>query len=346
MLYKKLNMKKFLRILIAILILLLLLALLAMYLSPKKMEVVESVTMDAPANMVYNQVNDFKKWESWSPWAKLDPEAVNTYSDKTSGVGAQWSWKGNDDVGEGTQKIIGIEPGKAIKTSLEFNGMPGTNFSDWTFTPEGDKTKVTWTLDGAESNFFLRPFNLIFKSSVEKSYKDGLASIKEIVEKRAQEKIYKGYRINEVDVPEKHYLSVRQEIKMDNVQQFYSRNLPALFGKVTAAGIEMDGMPGGLFYKWDETNGLVDMAASIPLKEDVAVAGATMVTIPSGRAIQVDYYGDYDGSVNAHYAIDDYMQDYGILNNVPIVEEYVTDPTVEKDPKKWLTKITYYIAEN
>ncbi len=339
-------MKKFLRILIAILVLFLILALLLMFLSPKKMMVEESITIDAPANMVYNQVNDFKKWPTWSPWSKLDPDAVNTYSKKTSGVGAQWSWKGNEDMGEGTQKIIGVDPGKSIKTSLDFNGMPGTSFSDWTFIPEGDKTKVTWTFDGAESNFFMRPFNLIFKSTVAKSYQEGLSAIKTIVEKRAQEKIYKGFKINEVDIPEKNYIAIRQEIKMDNVQQFYSRNLPSLFGKVTAAGIEMDGMPGGLFYKWDETNGTTDMAASIPIKEAMSVAGASLETIPAGRAIQVDYYGDYDGSAQAHYAIDEYMQDYGILSNVPIVEEYVTDPTVEKDPKKWLTKITYYIAEN
>jgi len=102
-------------------------------------------------------------------------------------------------------------------------------------------------------------------------------------------------------------------------------------------------MPGGLFYKWDETNGTTDMAASIPVKESIEIAGTNLHTIPAGKAIQVDYYGDYAGSAEAHYAIDEYMNDYGILSNVPIVEEYVTDPTEEKDPKKWLTKITYYI---
>jgi len=336
-------MKKFLRILIAIMVVLLIGVLALMFLSPKKMVFQESMTIDAPANMVYNQVNDFKNWEAWSPWSKLDPDAINTYSEKTSGVGAKWSWKGNDKIGEGTQAIVSSEKGKSIRTSLEFNGFNGTSYSDWSFTPDGNKTKVSWGFDGAETNLLFRPFNLFMKGGLKKTYKEGLAKMKGIVEKRAKEKIYKGYKIQEVNMPEKHYVTIRQEIEMENVQQFYSRNLPSLFGKVTASGVEMDGMPGGLFYKWDETNGTTDMAASIPVKESIEIAGTNSHTIPSGKAIQVDYYGDYAGSAEAHYAIDEYMNDYGILSNVPIVEEYVTDPTEEKDPKKWLTKITYYI---
>ena len=43
--------------------------------------------------------------------------------------------------------------------------------------------------------------------------------------------------------------------------------------------------------------------------------------------------------------MDEYMKDFGLLNNPPIIEEYVTDPSTEKDPAKWLTKIIYYIAQ-
>lgn len=336
-------MKKFLRILIFILVALFLLAILSMFLAPKKMTLAESTTIAAPPNLVYNIVNDLKKWEEWSPWKDLDPEAINTYSEKTEGVGATWSWKGNAQVGEGTQKIIESKKGQSIKTELEFNGFEGTSFSNWTFEPDGNKTKVTWDFDGAETGFFFRPFNWIMKGGLKKTYATGLSRIKEMAENRANKKEYRGYKISETTLPEKHYLTNRQEVDMANMQQFYARNLPALFTVAQKAGCEMDGMPGGLFYKWDEKNGTTDMAASIPIKEPKEVKGSTLVTIPAGKVLQIDYYGDYSKSAAAHYAMDDYMKDYGILNNVPIVEEYVTDPTTEKDPSKWLTKITYYI---
>ena len=164
--------------------------------------------------------------------------------------------------------------------------------------------------------------------------------------KRAKQKIYKGYKVKDMIMPEKHFILNRQEVKMENIQQFYAQNLGSLFGKAAGAGVEMDGMPSGLFFKWDKENGTTDMAASIPVKEPIAIKGTNSLTIPSGRALQVDYYGDISKSTEANYAIDEYMKDYGLLNDPPIIEEYVTDPTEEKDISKWLTRITYYIARN
>lgn len=336
-------MKKFLRILIFILVALLLAVILAMFLAPKKMVLEKSTTIDAPPMLVYNLIDDFKNWESWSPWKDLDPDAINTYSKKSEGVGARWSWKGNAAVGEGSQKMIAVDAGKSINTELEFNGFDGVSKSNWTFEEDNGGTKVTWDFSGAETGFLFRPFNWIMKGGLEDSYALGLSRIKNIAEKRARDKEYRGYKINEIMLPEKYYLTSRQNVELNNIQQFYSRTLPVLFGKATKAGCKMDGMPGGLFYKWDESKGTTDMAASIPITRPQEVPGATLETIKAGKALQIDYYGNYDKSSNAHYAMDEYLADYGLQYNAPIVEEYVTDPTQEKDPNKWLTKITYYL---
>ena len=36
---------------------------------------VERTAMAAPQATVFDQVSDFHKWDAWSPWAKLDPNA-------------------------------------------------------------------------------------------------------------------------------------------------------------------------------------------------------------------------------------------------------------------------------
>jgi len=46
-------------------------------------------------------VNDFHRWNAWSPWARLDPDAINTFAGSESGTGAEFRWKGNGQVGEG-----------------------------------------------------------------------------------------------------------------------------------------------------------------------------------------------------------------------------------------------------
>ena len=86
------------------------------------------------------------------------------------------------------------------------------------------------------------------------------------------------------------------------------------------------------------------MAAAIPVKEALALKNYISLDIPSKKAIQIDYFGDYAGTAEAHSAMDDFLLDHGLFKEVPVIEEYVTDPSTESDPSKWLTKVTYYLA--
>lgn len=339
-------MRTFLKYLIIILVLLALIAVGLMALSPSQLKFSEEITVKAPANMVFNMVNDFKKWESWSPWQEMDPDAVHTFTDKSAGVGAKWGWKGNKEVGEGSQSITESVPGQKIRTSLKFGGWDLESFSDWTFKEKDGKTTITWDFQGGETPFVFRPFNLMMKSGQKKTYKKGLANIKNLVEDRAKNKIYGGYKITEVYQGTKNYIMSRQVVDIDKVQQFYTQNLTALFMKTQGADLEMDGMPSSLFYSWDDVNGKTDMAVAFPLKEPTNIPGTIAQTISDGKALVVDYYGDSDKMAPVHIAIQDYMRDHNLLINYPIVQEKITDPEKEKDPTKWLTKVTYYITNS
>lgn len=337
-------MNKFLKILIFLLVLIAILAVAAMALSPKKLVLEESITIDAPPHVAYNLVSDFKQWDQWSPWMEIDPDATFTYTDKTAGVGAQFSWDGNEELGTGTQTIKEAVANKSIKTGLVFGSWDGESHVNWTFTPDGDKTKVSWDMDGAETAFPFRPFNLIMKGGLKKTYKQGLNNLKAVVEDRAKNKVYGGYKITEAYQGPKHYIMNRQVVDMANIQNFYTSNLGALFQKTQGKKLEMDGMPSGLFYSWDESSGKTDMAAAIPLQTPASIPGAISQTLPDGKVLQVDYLGDYNKTEAAHLAVEQYMADHDLLVNYPIVQEYVTDPTTEPDINKWLTKITYYVT--
>ncbi len=337
-------MKKFLIWLGIILASIIAIYLIIAAIAPKSLQVEEQLEMDAPANMVYNVVSDLDTWPSWSPWHQRDTAMVIKYGDVRKGLNAYSEWT-SESEGNGNQKFVEVVPGESIKTEMHFEGFDGANYANWAFSEMDGKTKVSWNMDGAEMPFLYRPMVFLMKGMVSDSYKQGLANIKTIVEKRANEKIYDGYKINEVMLEERHFVLNRQEIPMANITQFYQQNLGSLFGKVQKAGIEMDGMPCGLFFKWDEKNNTTDMAASIPVAEAVNIKGASSLSIPAKKALQVDYYGDYSGTAAAHSAIDKYMSDYGLLNDVPMIEEYLSDPMEEKDPQKWLTRLTYYLAE-
>jgi effector-binding domain-containing protein len=231
---------------------------------------------------------------------------------------------------------------KSIDTEVVFDGM-GEAKGRYAFEDTKEGTKLTWTFNG-ESSWPMNLMNFMAKSAIGKSFDEGLGYLEPILNDR-KDGNYGGFKISEVIVPERHYVMNRAEVKFENIAQFYAQNLGSLFQKIQKAGLEMNGMPCGLYFKYDVPNGVTDMAAAIPLKESVDIADASSYHIDESKALLVDFYGDYAGTGLAHDAIDAYMKDRGLLNNAPVVEEYVTDPGTEPDPKKWLTKIFYFISE-
>ena len=335
-------MKKFFKILGWILLLLLILLLVLMFVMPTKMNVEYSKKLDAPKNMVFNSVNDLNSWETWNPWKQMDETLVMTLGEKTSGDGASYSWT-SENMGSGTYTVSDVVSNKSLKTNLNFDGQ-GEGLGSWNFEEDDGKTKATWGFEFEMG----RPMNLMapfMKRSIKKSFKTGFKSLEKFLEERIEEKVYNGHKIIEIAMPEKHFVMSRSMIPMDNIQQFYSTNLGSLFGKLQRAGKEMDGMPCGLYFKWDEETNMTDMAAAIPVSKPASIKGASSYTIPEKTALQIDYYGDYKEIVSAHMAMDAYLKDYGLVSDMPVIEEYVTDPGDEPDPSKWLTKVTYYLGE-
>src|SRR5712691_556201 len=74
-------------------------------LQPSEFRVTRTAVISAPAPAVFAQVNDFHKWEAWSPWARLDPAMKQTYEGAREGPGAIYRWAGNREVGEGSMTI-------------------------------------------------------------------------------------------------------------------------------------------------------------------------------------------------------------------------------------------------
>jgi hypothetical protein len=95
---------------------------------PSDFRVSRSTTVDAPTEAVFEQVNDLHNWESWSPWAKLDPNAKTTYEGPKAGVSAAFAWSGTSKIGEGRMTITESRPKELIRFKLNFvKPFKGTN---------------------------------------------------------------------------------------------------------------------------------------------------------------------------------------------------------------------------
>src|SRR5215212_575327 len=77
---------------------------------PDDMSVSRSATMAAPPQAVFKVVNDFRQWDAWSPWSKLDPAMKTSVETPAEGVGAVYHWSGNNEVGEGKNTLVESKP--------------------------------------------------------------------------------------------------------------------------------------------------------------------------------------------------------------------------------------------
>lgn len=333
-------MKKAKRIGIGLLIILGLLLILGLFLS-KDVHIESSRNFTAPPSYVFNLINELKNVSEYNAWIKEDAAIVLNFGDVTAGKGAFYEWE-SPNSGKGKIEYIGSYPSDSIVAKMQFEGMDESRLV-YSFKGSGDKTKVTWTMD-SRLGF---PFNLMkwfFKRSIRKGHEQTFDLIEGVLSDR-KSGVYGGYQIQDVMEGERSFIMNRDNVKSEKIQRFYMQNLGPIFKKIQDQGISMAGSPCGLFFSHRQ-NEIVDMAAGIPVLEPIEMEGLTSYSILKGRALKVDYYGDYDKTLSAHTAINQYALDRDMTLSQPAIEEYKTDPTMEKDPNKWLTQITNYVEQN
>jgi uncharacterized protein YndB with AHSA1/START domain len=170
-------------------ILIALLAVIAIFLivvalQPSEFHVERTATMAAPAATVFDQVNDFHKWDAWSPWAKLDTNAKIAFEGPPSGAGTIMTWAGNNQVGEGKMTLTESKPGELVKINVDFvRPFEGSSTSQFAFKPDGDQTAVAWTME-SHHNFLAKAMCLVFngKKMMQGEMDKGLANMKSVVE--------------------------------------------------------------------------------------------------------------------------------------------------------------------
>jgi len=176
--------KKILLVALAVLAAVVVVFVIVVSIQPADFRITRSATMSAAPADVFAQVNDFHNWNAWSPWAKLDPAAKNSFEGPSSGEGAVFRWAGNDEVGEGSMTITESRPPELVGIRLDFlRPFEGTSNAEFTFKPVGDQTEVTWSMHG-ENNFIAKAFCMFMdmEKMLGDQFEQGLANLKSIVE--------------------------------------------------------------------------------------------------------------------------------------------------------------------
>jgi len=154
---------------------------------PDTFRVERSQTIAAPPEVVFDILADFRQGKNWSPWDKLDPQMKQTFSGPDTGVGATYSWEGNDEVGKGKQKIIAADRPSKIVTDLHFiEPFEARNQAEYLIQSNAEGSEVTWAISGPQP--YLSKVMCVFMdmdAMIGKDFESGLLSLKTLAEKTA-----------------------------------------------------------------------------------------------------------------------------------------------------------------
>lgn len=152
---------------------------------PDTFRVQRAASIKAPPDKIFSHINDLRNWSSWSPWEKKDPAMKRMLSGAPSGKGAVYAWEGNKEVGVGRMEITESTPASRLTIRLDFlKPFEAHNIVEFTLAPEGESTKVTWTIHGPMP-YISKLMSLFFSMDgmIGKDFESGLASLKAVAER-------------------------------------------------------------------------------------------------------------------------------------------------------------------
>jgi hypothetical protein len=170
-------------IIVVSIITLLLLVALAM---SKDLNIECNITINKPANQIFNYVKLSKNHDNFSTWNMMDKEMKKTYTGTDGEVGFIYAWDSskNKNVGAGEQEIITLEQNKLIAYDIRFTRpMQSIAKAKYVFTSNTEnQTNVMWGFY-SQMSFPMNIMKPIFKKMMGKALDKGLQNLKVIMEK-------------------------------------------------------------------------------------------------------------------------------------------------------------------
>ncbi len=314
---------------------------------PAACHIERSTVINAPAATVYEQVNSFHNWKSWSYWDNIDKTTMkDSFAGPEAGVGHTHYWDSpNKSVGKGHLVITKSEPNSFVETELFFDGM-GSSPGGWKMMDTVGGTKVTTYMD-MESPFFMRPLMLFM--NMEKrlggDFEKSLAGLKRISEAKANETPVSNVKIEATTVEPMKIMSIMDSCTSADITQ----KLGALYGEIFTANakqkLTQQGAPFAVYHKAvtnPDGSMFFVLQAGIPVDKAGKTEGRVKYwETPAGNVVKGSHYGSYESTPKTHEQMDKWMAANGKTVDGAPWEVYVTDPGVEKDQSKWLTEIYY-----
>jgi len=149
----------------------------------------------------------------------------------------------------------------------------------------------------------------------------------------------------EIRVLQPHFVaSVRDTVSRDDVTQVLGSSFQAVKEALGKQRIQPDGSP---FARWHTFGDQVDIEAGLMVKSPITPDGVVKPSeLPGGPAVMAVHAGPYEGLKATYDALEAWIARSSRTASGGPWEIYLTDPSAEPDPGKWLTEIIWPLRQS
>lgn len=310
---------------------------------PNEFEVRRSRIIDANPAVVYNNIIDFKNWESWSPWIEKDPETKIILGEQTKGIGGVYNWV--DSKATGSIKTLETSPNESITQEMQYDNHSPSSIN-WNFkTSQKGKTEVTWTMKSDNLSFLFKIYGIMrggFDKMIGPSFDRGLEKLDSVVVAST-----KRYDIDINGVTQHSggfYIYNTTSCKISEIEAKIKEMMSQVGAYAITHNITMAGPPFVYYHKWDEDNNAVIFSCCVPTTAKVITTDNNNILtgqLEPFKTVETTLKGSYDNLKQAWDKSRAYITENGLefAENGPMLEVYVTDPMEHPNPADWVTKI-------
>ena len=150
------------------------------------------------------------------------------------------------------------------------------------------------------------------------------------------------YSITKKEISPQPVLVVRRRVKPAEIAATLAEVLGRVFQYAQRTGTALAGQPLTRFLEWGP--GLITLEAGMPVAAPAPGEGDVLGdTLPGGLVATTTHAGAYDKLMDAHAAIQVWIEAQGLVAAGAPWESYVTDPADYPDPKDWKTEVFWPI---
>lgn len=310
--------------------------------APATVKVTAETEIALEPEQIFPFVASYTSREVWDPWAEMDTTTVVTVVPAEGYVGSTYEWEG-ERLGTGRMEVQSVVENEYIQSSLWFGDVPTASVVEWTFEPVEGGTHVTWSFSEETTYPFERLRMMMGKMFLQQSFEKGLANLREHLEANPPAVSMLGPISVEIQ-PGFMAIGVSSSGTMENIGEDMGRIFGLVMQAMQAQGSQMSGPPFAHYLDYDETTGVSNYYAGVPVVSAGKRSGEVLpMTFPEVRVLQAVHTGPYEEFESSYNRLMAYAAENGIRLTGSSYEFYLNDPESEPDPSRWQTRIAFVV---